>query len=438
MTNADEKEINLQVLMENVLERLSIEPSAKPVAVVMEYPAHIPPISADEDAIAGLIGDLVRSVLTWTDRQEVRIQARVIPGDELPVDALEEVPAEAGRSGQGLWALLSITDEHAHRIPGVSLSDYEKPSDQEQLGFERTIGERAAQVGGHAWLQHIGEQGSSIKIALPLQEPEVLEPDVSRVREKIETRLSSGEEAGTKLLMQVTNADVRDLLVEDLLAGGYQVINADTASDVLGLAQLEKPDLIILDLQARKPTAIDLALLLRQTPGSSSIPVLFLTEIIGPGIGRRMETVDLLVRPGGVSAVLQTVNSVLGSGIKPTARIMVVESDNTLRESTLATLQKEGYPVVEARSEEEALALAERVAIGVVLVNTDLAQARDYWLVRQLRQLSREIEIYLMTEGPPALDTRQALLRGATGFGDTGRLRDLLDRMVDDGDREED
>jgi hypothetical protein len=76
--------------------------------------------------------------------------------------------------------------------------------------------------------------------------------------------------------------------------------------------------------------------------------------------------------------------------------------------------------------------LAERVSLGVVFVKSDLAEARDYWFVRQLRQLSDDIEIYLMREGEQALDSEQALHRGISGFGDTGRLRELLARVEDE------
>jgi CheY-like chemotaxis protein len=179
---------------------------------------------------------------------------------------------------------------------------------------------------------------------------------------------------------------------------------------------------------------MDLALILRGEKDFSATPILFLTEVTGPGIGRRMDTVDFLVQPQGANAILQTVDQVLRTGLRPAERIMVVEQEDELREEMLQTIQLQGYPVVEARNAEEALALAERVNIRVVLANYQLAQARDYWLVRQLRQLSEEIEIYLMTDGAHSLDDQIALRKGVTGYGDTGRLRELLARTEEDQD----
>jgi DNA-binding NtrC family response regulator len=169
--------------------------------------------------------------------------------------------------------------------------------------------------------------------------------------------------------------------------------------------------------------------MLKGEPEFTHTPILFLTEVTGPGIGRRMHTVDFIVQPEGASAILQTVDQVLSSQLRPAERIMVVEPDDTLREEMLKTIQAQGSPVVEARSPEEALALAERVKIKVVLAQARLAQERDFWLVRQLRQLSGEIEIYLMTEGEQAVDAGLAMRRGATGYGDTGRLGDLLNKV---------
>jgi hypothetical protein len=53
-------------------------------------------------------------------------------------------------------------------------------------------------------------------------------------------------------------------------------------------------------------------------------------------------------------------------------------------------------------------------------------------LVRQLRQLSEQIEIYLMTEGAQSIDAQVALRKGVTGYGDTGRLRELLAKADED------
>jgi DNA-binding NarL/FixJ family response regulator len=98
-------------------------------------------------------------------------------------------------------------------------------------------------------------------------------------------------------------------------------------------------------------------------------------------------------------------------------------------------VQARGHPVVEAGSAEEALALVERTRIGVLMANAGIAQARDFWLIRQVKSFAPEIKIYVISDTLSEAEGREAIKRGATGYSDTGRLPELLENM--DGDRKE-
>lgn len=431
MTNPDNNPIDLHSLMDSILSRPASDPAGKPVALTTVTPAHFPPIAASEKVITPLIADLVEHLLAYTHRQEVRIEAQIVSSENLPLP-LRSADEGNGVDREGPWALLSISDQNAPFLPARERTR-DDPVELELLE-DFLVAARAGlqEQGGSLLWEPVEQDGTKVWIALPLDVERQDDADVSRVRETIETRLQGSDESNLKLLVQAENDELRATLAENLIEGGYFVVGVRRAGDVLPFARREMPDLIILDLQSRDPAAIDLALLLRGEPGFSEIPILFLTEITGPGIGRRMDTVDFLVQPEGASAILRTVDQVLRTGFRPVGRIMVVEQEDELREEMLGTIQAQGYPVVEARSAEEALALAERVSLGVVLANISLAEARDYWLVRQLRQLSDEIEIYLMTEGAQSMDTAQVLRKGISGYGDTGRLRELLTRVEDD------
>ena len=69
-----------------------------------------------------------------------------------------------------------------------------------------------------------------------------------------------------------------------------------------------------------------------------------------------------------------------------------------------------------------------RVPIGVVLANARLAQERDYWLLRQLKALRQEIDVYVMAEAISEEEARTVIRRGAAGVSQTGKLPDLLKR----------
>jgi DNA-binding NarL/FixJ family response regulator len=109
--------------------------------------------------------------------------------------------------------------------------------------------------------------------------------------------------------------------------------------------------------------------------------------------------------------------------------VLVVEQDERMRDHMVMTIQAKGYRVSEASSPEEAMALAERATPDVALVNAKLAQDRDYWLLRGLRNTARQAEIYVMADVLDEAEAKAALRRGASGYSETGQLPDLLEKM---------
>jgi DNA-binding response OmpR family regulator len=200
-------------------------------------------------------------------------------------------------------------------------------------------------------------------------------------------------------------------------------------TDGLAIARRARPDLVLLDLMVRQPSAFDVAMLLKQDRRTRNTPVLFVTLVSDPQTGISVRAVNYLVRPSGTGALVAAINALLTSGVSPSARVLVVEPDGAARDMMVMMIQSHGYRVTEATGPEEALALAERVALGLILVNARLAQDRDYWLLRNLRQVSADAGIYVLADGLSDADGRAAVSRGASGYGDTGRLPELLERV---------
>jgi len=92
-------------------------------------------------------------------------------------------------------------------------------------------------------------------------------------------------------------------------------------------------------------------------------------------------------------------------------------------------------PQAEATGPEEALALAEHVKPGLVLLNAKLAQERDYWLVRGLRQIPSEFEIFVLADAMSDAEGQAAMSRGASGYSETDKLPDILGRVRGRKDR---
>jgi CheY-like chemotaxis protein len=172
-------------------------------------------------------------------------------------------------------------------------------------------------------------------------------------------------------------------------------------------------------------------MVLKQDPRVARIPVLFMTSVGDPEAGMRMSAVDFVVRPTGTGALITAIEAALNAVRQPVARVLVVESNDKLRETMVLMIQSQGYRVTEASGPEEALVLAERVQPGLVLVNAGLAQERDYWLLRGLRQISPDIPVFVLAEALTDAEGRAAVRRGASGYTETDKLPDLLTRVRD-------
>lgn len=73
------------------------------------------------------------------------------------------------------------------------------------------------------------------------------------------------------------NASNRILVRRILQAEGYEVLEADNASEGISLAREARPDLILMDLSMPEVDGLTATRKLRQTPGMDGVPIVALT-----------------------------------------------------------------------------------------------------------------------------------------------------------------
>jgi DNA-binding response OmpR family regulator len=430
LTSETGEGVRLQRAIEQAVASVSNSKIKRAVGVVAEYPAHLPPVAGDERVIAGVLSDIIREVMLRTEREEVRVRVQLLPATgELP-------PVSLGRAkklarAHGPMALISVSDADA---PFASLKSGREGAPVEILPLPAALELEAMQekfepFEGRIWLENGLQASCCVWLAIPMRTVESEPEELGRLKRAVDTRLPEGVQAGQLILLCLENESMRTLLVDELAKQGYRVIPTGVSGEVLPLARANEPDLIILDLQSRSPTAIDVATLLKQDRRSARSPIMFLTTIEDPTGGVRMEVADFLLRREGTGAIVSTIDAVLKSGLHPTTRVMVIEPDAALRENIILHIQARGYPVLEASTPEESVALAERVPVGIALINAQLAEERDYWLLRQLRQTSRDLALYVIGKAITDEEGQAAINRGASGYGETAQLPELLDRV---------
>jgi CheY-like chemotaxis protein len=82
-----------------------------------------------------------------------------------------------------------------------------------------------------------------------------------------------------RILIVDDEPHMRKLAEYSLRAGGYDFVFCEDGSEVQGLLDREKPDLIIMDVMMKVMTGLEALKLLREPPSSNSIPVIVLTGL---------------------------------------------------------------------------------------------------------------------------------------------------------------
>jgi DNA-binding response OmpR family regulator len=412
----------------------------KPVAVIAEYPAHLPAVQGNQDELAHIISSLISESMALMDQGEINISAELLPaGDELLAqELLEGDPAELTEGGP--WAIVHIaaTDSDSlNKELNRLITSLAKTKEQPRVardGYSISACRRMIEeYGGQFWVVGLPGNGVRINFSLPLRAAFLADADLSSLRRAVKTRISDRDDDDTTqtILLLTEEEGLRDLLSQDLEDVGYRVISVADGANLLALARTEQPDLILLDLVSRDPTGFDVAMVLKQDSFAQNIPLLFLTSVTDPEEGLRMGAVGFMIRPEGTGRLLTAIDAVLVSGISPSSRVLIIEPDDATRESMILLIQAQGYRVTEARAAEEGVALAERIEPGLVLVNSELAHDRDYWLLRSLRHIADEMDIFVLADVMSEEEGRAAMSRGASGYSQTGKLREILEDRRD-------
>jgi DNA-binding response OmpR family regulator len=432
--------VELPRAIESAIDRSIGIAGNKPVAVIAEYPAHLPAVQGNQDELAHIISSLISESMALMDQGEINISAELLSaGDGLLVqEVIEGEPVELTEGGP--WAIVHITatdsDSLSKQLNSI-ITSLSKTKEQPRVardGYSISACKRMIEeFGGKFWIEGLSGNGIQLNFSLPLRAAFLADADFSSLRRAVKTRISETDDEDTTqtILLLTEEEGLRDLLSQDLEEVGYRVISVADGPNLLALARTEQPDLILLDLVARDATGFDVAMVLKQDSFAQNIPLLFLTSVTDPEEGLRMGAVGFMIRPEGTGRLLTAIDAVLVSGISPSSRVLIIEPDDATRESMILMIQAQGYRVTEARGAEEAIALAERIEPGLALVNSELAHDRDYWLLRSLRQIADEMDIFVLADVMSEEEGRAALSRGASGYSQTGKLREILEDRRD-------
>ncbi|MEO7834982.1 MAG: response regulator [Ginsengibacter sp.] len=172
------------------------------------------------------------------------------------------------------------------------------------------------------------------------------------------------------ILIADDEPDILEILNFNLLAEGYQVINAINGNNAVELAKMHKPDLIILDVMMPGKTGFEVCKILRADNEFENTIIIFLTALNDENTEiKGLETGgdDYISKPISPKVLISRVNALFRRIIKETGSILQIGDLSIDREKYLVILKNE--EIILARKEFELLALLASKPAKVFLRN---------------------------------------------------------------------
>jgi CheY-like chemotaxis protein len=118
----------------------------------------------------------------------------------------------------------------------------------------------------------------------------------------------------------------------------------------------------------------------------------------------------------------------------PTKQILLVEDDRFLRRASSASLRQRGWAVLTAADGEQALTMAGREAIDLILLDMLMPKLRGLDVMRALtaNEKTQAIPVLILSNSSREDDVEEVMRLGAVGYlvKSNLSLQDLCDRVA--------
>ena len=346
--------------------------------LVKEIAPDLPAITGDSNRLVQVVINLISNAVKFTDTGSVTCRAALRDG-EIVVSVID--------TGMGIAAADHPKVFERFKQVGDTLTDKPKGTG---LGLPicREIVEHHQ---GRIWVESEIGRGSTFSFALPLQPAEAGAPPsggavelaalIRQLREQVVVTTPRTTERQPHILVVDDDANIRELLTQELTEVGYQVSVAGDGRAALDVVRHDRPDLIMLDVMMPEMNGFDVAAVLKNDPQTMDIPIVILSIVQDRERGFRIGVDRYLTKPIDTELLFREVGALLGQR-KSHKRVLVVDDDASTVRTLTDVLTSRGYSVSEAR-DDDLLNRARELQPDIIMLNSVSSSRTD--VVKMLR-----------------------------------------------------
>ncbi len=367
---------DLRGVIAESLKSLAIRAHEKGLELVSDLDPEIPArLLGDPGRVRQVLVNLVGNAIKFTETGEVVVRAG--PGaDPSALPALQVTVSDTG-IGIDAGKLDSVFE-------AFSQADTSTTRRYGGTGLGLTICSRLVSLmGGRIWAESRPGSGSSFHFTLPLDADHAAPPPVR----------STPDLAGRLAVVVDDNAVSRGALARSLLGWGMRVVERESGVDALawfdGTGEL--PDAVLLDLQMPGMNGFAVAAEIRRRPALASVPVVVLSSGAMRGDATRCRDLRLngyFPKPVAAHELRAALESVIGGGTggdlpdlvtrhvlreqSACLQVLLAEDNEVNQLLAINLLERWGHRVQVAGNGREAVELADREGVDLILMDVQM------------------------------------------------------------------
>jgi PAS domain S-box-containing protein len=280
---------------------------------------------------------------------------------------------------------------------------------QEGTGLGLALTRRFAELhGGQVTVESALGKGSTFTLRLPLQ------ANALRAPARLEPPLVTASDVMRPLVLVVDdNPQAAEILARTMGGGGFRIKVARTGPEALSMARELQPVAITLDILLPEVDGWEVLNRLKADEATRNIPVIVVSVVDNPALGRALGAFDYFVKPVDGKALLSRLSQYTFTtkvNSEP-VRVLVVDDERANLDLLEALLKPAGFGVIRAGGGQEGIDLARSQMPNLILLDLMMPDLTGFDVVEALRadEGTRSIPIMVLTAKALTEDDKRAL-----------------------------